>query len=66
MPWNSKRIPEMRDRCAIAAYGNEDRDAVSHDDCANNPYCILEGSGGESTSVEDEDRDLDQRCGNGL
>lgn len=59
MPWNPKRIPEVCDRCAVAAYGNEDRDAVGHDDGADDPYCILEYSGGESASVEDEDGDLD-------
>ena len=59
MAWNPKRIPKVCDGCTIAAYGNEDRNAVGHDDCTDNPYCILEIFGGESTPVEDEDGDLD-------
>ena len=55
MPGNPKRIPEMRNRCAIAAYGNEDRDTVGDDDCADNPYCFVESFGSENIVVEDED-----------
>jgi len=56
----------MCDRRAIATHGNEDRNAVNDDHCADKPNCLLESSGGESPSVKDENRDLDQGRGDSL
>lgn len=56
----------MCDGRAIAAYGNEDPNAVGDDDYADNPNCLLKASGGESASVEDENCDLNQCRSNSL
>ena len=66
MSRNLERIPEMCDRRAIAAYRNEDPNAVGDDDYADNPNYLLKFSDGEGASVEDEDRDLDKCRGDGL
>ena len=56
----------MCDGCAVAAYRHKYTNAVGDDDGANNPYCMSEESDGESTLVEYEDCELDQRSGNSL
>ncbi len=66
MSWNLERVPEMCDRRAIAAYGNENPNAIGDDHCADNPNCLSKFLDGESASVEDEDRDLDKCRGDSL